>query len=85
MPSVKTAISVERDLFERAERFARKLKISRSRLWGTALREYLERETSQRLLDQINAACEEDLDPEEERALRAMRAKFQKIADPWES
>ena len=40
---VKTAISLPEDLFRLAEAAARKLKMSRSQLYATALEEYLER------------------------------------------
>ena len=40
---MKTAISVHDNLFKRAEKFARKRKISRSRLFSEAVEEYLDR------------------------------------------
>lgn len=40
---MKTAISVQDNLFKRAEKFARKRKISRSRLFSEAVEEYLDR------------------------------------------
>lgn len=48
---MKTAISVPDDLFERAERAARELGMSRSELYATALREYL----SERRLGDVTA------------------------------
>ena len=41
---MKTAISVRDDLFKRAEKFSRKKKISRSRLFSEAVEEYLDRQ-----------------------------------------
>jgi predicted transcriptional regulator len=41
---MKTAISLPDDLFERLERCARRLKLSRSGLLAAAAREFLERE-----------------------------------------
>lgn len=63
---MKTAISVPDDLFERAERVARELGMSRSELYATALREYL---SEQRLgdvtarLDTVYADQASTLDP----------------------
>lgn len=40
---MKTAISVREPLFQRAERFARREKISRSKLFSEAIEEYLDK------------------------------------------
>lgn len=40
---MKTAVSIPEDVFKEAERQARRLKMSRSRLYSVALREYLAR------------------------------------------
>jgi predicted DNA-binding protein len=42
-PGMKTAISLPDDIFERAERLARRTKRSRSEIYREALREYLAR------------------------------------------
>ena len=51
---VKTAISLPEDLFRMAEAAARKLKMSRSRLYATALAEYLERRKTSNITDRLN-------------------------------
>jgi predicted transcriptional regulator len=71
--TVKTAISLEDDLFRRAEGLARRLRVSRSRLFATALEEFIERRRSRELLDAINAAYQEGQDPAERRLLRSVR------------
>jgi predicted transcriptional regulator len=43
---MKTAISIPDDLFEEVERFSRRLKVSRSRLFTDAAREYLARQAA---------------------------------------
>ncbi len=53
---MKTAISIPDDLFEDAERLARTLKKSRSRLYGDAVREYVARHAADEVteaLDQV--------------------------------
>jgi hypothetical protein len=45
-PFMKTAISIPDDLFEEVERFSRRLKVSRSRLFTEAAREYLARQAA---------------------------------------
>ena len=51
---MKTAISLPEDLFRLAEAAARKMKMSRSQLYATALAEYLERRTASNITDRLN-------------------------------
>lgn len=63
---MKTAISIKDNVFQEAENFAKKAKISRSQLYTNALEEYLAKRNEQALIDRINAVCEEvdtSLDP----------------------
>lgn len=63
---MKTAISIKDNVFQKAEQFAKKAKISRSQLYTEALEEYLAKRDEQALIDQINAVCEKvdtSLDP----------------------
>ena len=63
MQSIKTAISIQKSLFEEAESLAYKMKVSRSRLFALALEEYIHRQQSRELLAQINAAYADESDP----------------------
>jgi metal-responsive CopG/Arc/MetJ family transcriptional regulator len=58
MPCAKIAISLRQPLLERADRLARKLKISRSRLFAQAVEEFLNRYSDRELLDRITTASE---------------------------
>lgn len=63
---MKTAISIPGELFETAERLAREKGMSRSELYSTALRHYLEEHRSERIterLDEIYGAESGSLDP----------------------
>jgi metal-responsive CopG/Arc/MetJ family transcriptional regulator len=63
---MKTAISINEELFEAAEKFARERGMSRSELYATALRHYLEESRGERIterLDEVYGAKPEDLDP----------------------
>jgi metal-responsive CopG/Arc/MetJ family transcriptional regulator len=51
---MKTAISLPEDLFRLAEAAARKLKMSRSQLYATALAEYLERRQASKITERLN-------------------------------
>ncbi len=56
---MKTAVSIPDDLFEGAERLARRTKKSRSRLFRDALKEYLARHTPDQVTDAMNTALTE--------------------------
>ena len=66
---MKTAISVPDEVFEAAERAAKRLQVSRSELYTTAVREYIERYRCDGVTEQLNAVYADDssasaLDPE---------------------
>lgn len=56
---MKTAISIPNDLFDGAERLARRTRRSRSRLFTDALREYLARHTPDRVTESMDQAIME--------------------------
>jgi metal-responsive CopG/Arc/MetJ family transcriptional regulator len=69
---MKVAVSIPNELFEDAELLSKRLGISRSRLYATALEEIVAKNASRKITDQVNAACRE-LDtslPEDIRRLR---------------
>ena len=59
MPNVKTAISIEKPIFEKMDILAKNLNVSRSRLFTMAAREFIERHNNIELLKQINEAYED--------------------------
>ena len=81
MDTIKTAVSVNKSLFERAEGLARKMNVSRSRLYSLALEEYIRRRENQALLERINAAYADELDAEEQATLAQMRELHRRVVD----
>ena len=51
---MKTAVSVPDEIFRQAEAAAKKLRISRSKLYATALSEYLDRKHSKSITERLN-------------------------------
>jgi predicted transcriptional regulator len=51
---MKTAVSLSDDLFKRAESAARKLGVSRSKLYANAIADFLERHQSSDVTAQLN-------------------------------
>ena len=56
---MKIAVSVPDEVFERAERLARRLEVSRSELYSRALREYLARHSPDEVTQALDSVCEE--------------------------
>ena len=70
---MKTAISIPDEIFEDAERLARRLKRSRSELYSTAISEYVARHATDQVTDAMNEALsgvDEPADPFTARAAR---------------
>lgn len=55
MAVVKTAISIDRELFDAGERMARDLNVTRSELYARALSSLLKQQRRQAIKEQINA------------------------------
>jgi metal-responsive CopG/Arc/MetJ family transcriptional regulator len=56
---MKTAVSIPDELFEGAERLARRTKKSRSRVFSEALQEYLARHSPEEVTEAMNKALAE--------------------------
>ncbi|MBI4637488.1 MAG: hypothetical protein HY727_14165 [Candidatus Rokubacteria bacterium] len=54
---MKTAISIPEDLYAKAERFGRRVRKSRSRLYSEALAEYLARHAPDDVTATLDAVC----------------------------
>jgi metal-responsive CopG/Arc/MetJ family transcriptional regulator len=56
---MKTAVSIPNELFDVAERLARRTRKSRSRLFSDALREYVARRSPDRITEAMDEAMDE--------------------------
>jgi len=73
---MKVAISIDGDLLEEADRAARKMHLSRSRLFSAALKEYLRRPWhSEEITEQLNRVYAADPEPESSLAAK-MKVRF---------
>ncbi len=57
---MKTAISIPDSIFKQAEETARDLKMSRSQLYTTALREYLHEKQTAQITERLNQVYDEE-------------------------
>jgi metal-responsive CopG/Arc/MetJ family transcriptional regulator len=81
MATVKTAISLQKSLFEQADALADKLNVSRSHLFVMAVEDYIERHQNRTLLEEINRAYTEEPDQAEAARLMKMRKVQRKVLD----
>jgi metal-responsive CopG/Arc/MetJ family transcriptional regulator len=77
--TVKTAISLDGGLFRQAQGLARRMKVSRSRLFATAMEEFIERRRNLELLRAMNAACQTREEPNEEKLRRSLLRQHRRL------
>lgn len=85
MPGVKTAISLDEKLFDKVNKLANELHVSRSRLFTLAVKDYLQKQENQTLLAQLNDAYADHPDEEQRKISASMKSKHGKIMgqEPW--
>jgi hypothetical protein len=82
MANIKTAISIEKPIFEQMNVLAKDLNISRSRLFALAAQEFIQRHKNIKLLQLLNEAYD-DL-PEPEPIVSKMRPRHYKmVKEQW--
>jgi len=79
--TIKTAISIQKSLFEQAESLAQQLNMSRSQLFGLAVETFIKNHQNQILLEEINRAYSDAPDPDEEVRLSKMRRLHRKFVE----
>ncbi|HEU4688488.1 MAG TPA: hypothetical protein VFS23_09015 [Vicinamibacterales bacterium] len=78
---MKVALSIPDDLFESAEVLSKRLGLSRSRLYATALADYLAKHRGRKTTERLNAVYADEPEPLD-RALR--RAQSRTVGrDKW--
>ena len=81
MESIKTAISIDKTLFTQANALARKLKVSRSRLFVLALEDFIQEQQNRELLEKINAVFAGEPDESEKTYRRKARKSHRKLIE----
>jgi len=81
MHAVKTAISIEKDLFDQAEKIARTMKVSRSKLFVIALQDFIEHQKNKELLARINAAYADEPDVTEQTLRKKARRQHRRMVE----
>ncbi len=77
--TIKTAISIQKSLFEQAESLAQELNVSRSELFGMAIETFVRNHQNQILLQEINEAYSEEQDSSDKVRLSKMRKQHRNV------
>lgn len=81
MANIKTAISIDKPLFEQVNDLARELNTSRSRIFALAAKEFIQRRKNQKLLQAINDAYDDAPDEKEESVRSNVRSRHLKMVE----
>jgi metal-responsive CopG/Arc/MetJ family transcriptional regulator len=82
MAYMKTAISIDEDLFRKAEKLSSKLQVSRSQLFAQALEYLIERSETLEVIQRLNEVYGQKL-PDDEVVAKAGKRKMRKVIDKW--
>lgn len=80
MPTVKTAISIQKHLFDEVNKVSKRLGIPRSRFFSKAVEEFIRREQAERLVEQINRSYATD-NSEEKQVRSAAAGSFRRLVE----
>ena len=83
MSTIKTAISMEQQLFRQMEAVAQDMHISRSRLLSLAVQQFLKQRENEILLSQLNSAYQEGPTQEEQENIIRMSHLQKELLDTW--
>ncbi len=84
MGYVKTAISIDKPLFEKINNLANEMNTSRSRVFAMAAEEFIQRHKNKELLNAINSAYDDVTDAKESPLKSVMRSRhLSMVQDQW--
>ncbi len=81
---MKTAISIDDGLLHEADETARRMGLSRSRLFALAVGDFLERQRQEQMLRRLNEVYAKAAEPAEQALLKRIKAKVRPaVKDRW--
>jgi metal-responsive CopG/Arc/MetJ family transcriptional regulator len=81
---MKTAISIDDSILREADQEARRLGLSRSRLFAMAVGDFLRRRRREEMLLRLNEVYANEREPAEKHLLREIKAKTRRtVRDRW--
>jgi metal-responsive CopG/Arc/MetJ family transcriptional regulator len=81
---MKTAISIDDGLLREADKTARLMGLSRSRLFAVAVGDFLQRQRRERMLRQLNEVYAAGMEPADAPLLKGIRDKVRRaVKERW--
>lgn len=81
---MKTAISIEDEILREADETARRMGLSRSRLFALAVSDFLQRHRQEQMLVRLNEVYSSGAQPTGKRLLKGIKTKVGRtIKQPW--
>lgn len=71
----KTAISIPEEIFDEVEKMKKELHISRSKFVSTVLKDYIERQSTERIVEALNRVYSEE-ETKEEKKVRKLAKEY---------
>lgn len=85
MGTVKTAISIDSELFDRINTLADEIKLSRSQIFSQAVTYFIDRKNNLELIRRINRAYSDIIDEDEVELLEHSKQKYAEIIkEEWQ-
>ncbi|GAB4535634.1 MAG: ribbon-helix-helix domain-containing protein [Anaerolineae bacterium] len=81
MATVKTAISIQKALFDQVNQLAEELQMPRSQLFVLAVEEFIERHENRKILEALNEVYPGVPDSSEEALRKGMRRKHRQLVE----
>lgn len=75
---MKTAISIEDSLLRDADETARRMGLSRSRLFALAVGDFVQRQRREQMLRSLNEVYADGMEPPEQRLLKGIKTKVRR-------
>ncbi len=81
---MKTAISIDDGLLQEADETARRMGLSRSRLFALAVGDFLQRQRREQMLNRLNEIYADGMEAEEKALLTGMKRKLRRaVKERW--
>ena len=85
MAVIKTAISIDENLFEQIGKLSEEIKLSRSQIFSQAVKYFIDKKNNLELVRKINLAYPDILDEEEGDRLKKSKRKYRKLLkEEWQ-
>jgi hypothetical protein len=82
--NMKTAISIDEEILREADETARRMGLSRSRLFSLAVGDFLQRQRREQMLLRLNEVYGKETEPAETSLLDGIKAKVRRtLKEPW--